>query len=205
MRDRGPEAVAVLGARDEEPCELRERLLPAAHAADRLHDPVADLEDRLHVEQGAGERLRLADPAAALQVLERRAGEHDPVRASEALDELLDLLVGRPTGEPALDRLREEAQREGHRAGVDDAHVVSAEVGRRPPGRRDRAGQLLGQVERPDSREAAVEQLAVAGEEVVGCGLGRRRKRSGGREAVVERRRDDVDVVAQRDAVEEDV
>ena len=53
--------------------ELLDRLLPAAHAADGLDHAVADREDRLDVEKRPGERLRLADAAALLQVLEGRA------------------------------------------------------------------------------------------------------------------------------------
>ena len=75
--------------------ELLERLLAAAHLADRVDDAVVDGEDRLHVEQRARERLGAADATALLEVLERGDGEDDAVLLLEPLDQRLDLLVGR--------------------------------------------------------------------------------------------------------------
>ncbi len=68
-------------------------------------------------------------------------------------DELLDLLVGRPALEPAVDRLGE--QRAGERRGlrVDDAHDVAAELLGRPHGGLVRPRELRREVERPDPRE----------------------------------------------------
>ena len=115
--------------------ELLERLLAPAHPANRLDDPVAELEDRLDVEKRPGQRLRLPDPPALLQVLERRGREHDPVRASEALDELVELRVRGAARQPAVDRLGEQGACERRRIRVDDTHDVAAELLRRPPRR----------------------------------------------------------------------
>ena len=54
-------------------------MLVAAHALDRDDLAVLDREDRLHVQQVARERGRLADPAAAREVLERVDREEQPV------------------------------------------------------------------------------------------------------------------------------
>ena len=101
--------------------ELLERLLAAAHLADRVDDAVVDRQDRLDVEQRAGERLGAADAAALLEVLERGDREDDAVLLLEPLDQRLDLLVGRAPREPALDREREQPDRERRGLGVDDA------------------------------------------------------------------------------------
>ena len=61
-----------------------------------------------------------------LEVLERLDGEDDAAVAVEALDERVDLLVGRPAREPPLDRVREHRDRERRRQRVDE----------RAPGRR---------------------------------------------------------------------
>src|SRR6185369_17302420 len=107
VRNRDVEAVAVLRLGGEQLRELLERLLPPTHASERDDHAVLDGEDRLHVEQRARERLRLADPPALLQVLERGDREDDAVRALEPLDQLRDLLVRRPVAEAPVDRLRE--------------------------------------------------------------------------------------------------
>ena len=62
--------------------ELGERLLVAAHALQRHDLAVADRQDRLHVQQVAGERGGAADAAALREVLERVHGEEQLVRAS---------------------------------------------------------------------------------------------------------------------------
>ena len=64
------------------------------------------------MEQRAGERLRLADPPALLQVLERADREDDRVVPLEAVDQLLELAVGRAPSEAPLDREREHRDRE---------------------------------------------------------------------------------------------
>ena len=69
---------------------------------------------------------RAADAAAAREVLERVDGEEQPALAAVALDELVDLLVGRAALEPALDREPEHRDRRRRGLGVD----------RRAPGRR---------------------------------------------------------------------
>ena len=57
-----------------------ERLLAAADARQRHDLAVRDRQDRLHVEQAAGERPRPADPAALRQELERVDGEEQAGR-----------------------------------------------------------------------------------------------------------------------------
>ena len=91
--------------------ELLECLAVAADALHRQHLAVADREDRLHVQQLPGERLRLADAAAAREELERVDGEEQAVLDEVPLDERVDLLVGRAALEPALDREREHRDR----------------------------------------------------------------------------------------------
>ena len=104
VRDADPQRRRVRRARLEQRAELGERLLAAAHALQRHDLAVADRQDRLDVEQAAGERRRAADAPAAGEVLERVDREQQLVLALEALDERVDLLVGRPALEPALDR-----------------------------------------------------------------------------------------------------
>ena len=84
--------------------------------------PSLDRQDRLHVEQRAGERRGAADPAAAGEVVERVDREEQPVLAPVALDERVDLLVGRAALEPPLDREREHRDRRRDGARVDHAH-----------------------------------------------------------------------------------
>ena len=128
VRDRDPQAGHVLGRGGEDAGELLERLLAAPHLADRMDHALVDRQDRLHVEQGAGERLGAADATALLEILERGDREDDAVLLLEPRDQRLDLLVGRAPREPALDREREEPDRERRSLGVDDAGS-----GRRPP------------------------------------------------------------------------
>ena len=154
--DRRVQTLAILGVLREQARELLEGLLPAAHATDRLDDAVAELEDRLHVQERAGECLGLADPPALLEVLERRSREHDAGGALEPRDELLHLLVRRAAGEPPIDRLREERAREGGAARVHDAHDPSAQLVRRASGGLVRAGQLRGDVQATRSARTRV-------------------------------------------------
>ena len=114
----------------EDAGELLERLLAAAHLADRVDDAVVDGQDRLDVEQRAGERLGAADATALLEVLERGDREDDAVLLLEPLDQRLDLLVGRAPREPALDREREQPDRERRGLGVDDADPVASDLAR---------------------------------------------------------------------------
>ena len=130
--DPDAEARGVLGRRREDASELLERLLATADLADRVDDAVVDGQDRLHVQQCSRERLRTADAAALLEVLERRDREDDAVLLLEPLDQHLDLLVGRTAGEPALDREREQPDRERRGLGVDDPDPVATDL-RRPP------------------------------------------------------------------------
>ena len=78
----------------------------------------------------ARERLRAADPAAAREELERVDREEQPVLEPVALDERVDLFVGRAALEPPLDRERQHRDRGRRRLRVDRAHAVVAELGR---------------------------------------------------------------------------
>src|SRR4051812_28386842 len=62
------------------------------NAIDRLHEPIGDLDDRLDREQRSDRCLRTADPAAALEVLERVEGEVDPDVVAALRDDPGDLL-----------------------------------------------------------------------------------------------------------------
>ena len=80
------------------------------------------------MQQRAGQRLRAADPAALLQVLQGADREDDTVLAAEAGKQLLDLVVGRAGGEAALDREGQQRHGEGRRPGVDDADPVAPQL-----------------------------------------------------------------------------
>ena len=77
------------------------------------------------LQQRAGERLRAADPAALLQVLQGADREDDTVLAAEAGKQLLDLVVGRAGGQAALDREGQQCHGERRRPRVHDANPVS--------------------------------------------------------------------------------
>ena len=91
------------------PCGCRARFFSGIDLA------VADREDRLHVQQVAGERGRATDAPALREVLERVHREEQVVLALVALDERVDLLVGRPALEPLLHADREQRDRRGRR------------------------------------------------------------------------------------------
>ena len=165
----------VLGRRREDARELRERLLAAAHLADRMNDAVVDRQDRLDVEQRPGERLGAADAATLLEVLERGDREDDAVLLLEPLDQRLDLLVGRALREPALDRERQEPDGERGGLGVDDPDPVASDLGGGGDGRLVRAGELRRQLQRVDPLVAC--ELLVDVEEVLRRRLRRRRQR----------------------------
>ena len=85
---------------DEQLAELGKRLVVAAHLLQRHDLAVADRQDRLDVQKVAGERGRASDAAALCQVLERVDGEEQAVLVAVALDERVDLLIGRAALEP---------------------------------------------------------------------------------------------------------
>ena len=72
---------------DEELLELGQRLRAPAHTLERRDLAVVEGEDRLHGQELPREPGRLADPAAADEVLERLHGEEQAARPLEALDE----------------------------------------------------------------------------------------------------------------------
>ena len=120
-----------------------------------MHLAVPDREDRLHVHQLSGERLRAPDAAAAREELERVDREEQAVLAQVALDERVDLLVGRAALEPALDRGREHRGRDRRALGVDRPHPAVAEL--RSGGARalERAGEIRRDVDREDALVAS--------------------------------------------------
>src|SRR5581483_5601817 len=122
--ERGPVGQALLERADE----LLERLLVAAHPLDRNDLVVLDREDRLHVQELPRPGARPADPAAAREELERLDREDDPRLAPVACDELVDLLVGRASLEPPLDREREHREAGGDGAARDRAYLPPAQI-----------------------------------------------------------------------------
>src|SRR4051812_48216723 len=101
MGDADAQAGPVDGAALERRCEFEKRLAIPADALDRQHLAVLDREDRLDVQQLAGQGAGLTDAPAACEVLERVDGEQQPRLAAVALDQRVDLLVARATLEPA--------------------------------------------------------------------------------------------------------
>ena len=137
----------------EQGAELSERLAAAADALERHDLAVLESEDRLDVQERAGERGAPADTAASGEVLERLDGEQQPVGAAVSLDESVDLLVARSALEPALHRQPEHRNRRRDRPGVDDAHrVPERRRRRRRLSARERPRQLLGQTWRERTR-----------------------------------------------------
>ncbi len=148
------------------------RLLLAAYAGDGDDLPVLHAQYRPQVEERPGDRLRLPDATAALEVLERlHREEHVAVRV-EALDQRRDLLIRGSAREPALDGVGEHRDRERCRLGVDDAHLVAADVLRRELRARKGPRDLGGHVERVDP--------LVCGERLVDLDEVRRRRLGGG-------------------------
>ena len=87
MADADVQVGGVLRRLQEHRLELGQRLRAAADALERRHLAVVEVQDRLHVEELAGEPRRLADAAAADEVLQRLDREEEAARASEALDD----------------------------------------------------------------------------------------------------------------------
>ena len=202
VRDADVQVRRVARALRERARELLHRLLVAANALDRQHLAVLDREDRLDVEQVAGERGGLADAPALLQELERVDREDQTRIALEALDELVDLVVGRAALEPPLNREAEHRDRRRRGLGVDDAHLV-AELRRRRARAFERAGQLRGELQRVDPLVSG--ELLVGGEEIAGRRLRRRRQLGHSAQPRVELLRPDLDVVAPALVAEADV
>ena len=105
----------------------------------------------------------------------------------EAIDERGDLLVGRASCEPSLDRVREHRDRErrGHR--VDDPHLVPADLLCGELGALERAGDLRRDMERVDPLVSG--ELLVRGDEVLRRRLRGGRRDGRGAELLVELRR----------------
>ena len=96
--------------------ELGERFRVATDALDGDHLPVANREDRLHIQQVPRERGRAADAAPACEVLERVDREEEVVIVLVMRDELIDLLVGGAALEPPLHAEPEHRDRRGSRS-----------------------------------------------------------------------------------------
>ena len=125
------------------------------------------------MQEGPGPRARAADPSTATQELERVDGEDQARVLLEARDELVDLVVGRLSIEPALNREPEHRDRRRRAFGIDDAHLVT-KLHRCGPRTLVRAGERSREVEGVDALVAA--QLFVRREEVARSRLGRRRQ-----------------------------
>ncbi len=148
--DRDTKPRLVLRRLGEHPSELLQRLLATPYTPDRSDDAVGDREDRLHAEERPGERLSLADASSFLQVLQRPDREHDPVLPLEAVDQLLELGIGRAGGEPPLDRERQHPDCERRGLRVDQPHPVRTGDPGGLHGRLVRARQLLREVKGVD-------------------------------------------------------
>src|SRR5262245_46460241 len=107
VRDGQPIRGLVPRLRLERRGELGESLSLSPHPLHRLDLALLDRENRLDLEQRAGERGRLPDAAAALEELERVDREQEPSLTPIPLDERIDLLVARTALQPPLDRERE--------------------------------------------------------------------------------------------------
>src|SRR5687768_9496916 len=105
MRDADAQPIVIRRARRfESRAELLKRLLAAADTLERNNLAFADRQDRLDVQQIAGEGRRATDATALGEELERIDREDQAGVAAEALYEPIDLLVRRASFEPALDR-----------------------------------------------------------------------------------------------------
>ena len=142
----------------------------SAHAFQRDHLAVSDREDRLHVQEIAGERRRPADPTSLRQVLERVDREEEVVVALVMLDEGVDLLVRRPAFETMLHAECEERERRGHGARVDHAHLLAAQHSRGGLRAAERARQFRRERQREDALVPRRELLE-RGEELARCRL----------------------------------
>src|SRR5205809_1270421 len=111
--DPDPQPGLVARSGPERLCELLDRLAVPPHPLEGQHLSVFEREDRLDVEELAGPARGSADPAAPREELERVEGEDEAGFTLEALDELVDLLVGGPALEPPLNREREHGDRRG--------------------------------------------------------------------------------------------
>ena len=119
------------------------------------------------------------------------------------LHELVDLFVGRPSIEAPLDREREHRDRHRRRIGVDGAHAAVAELSRSGARTLERPRELRRDVHREDPLVRA--ELLVGREEVARGGLRRRRQLGCRPQALVERRRCQVDAVLEAVGTEVDV
>ena len=159
--------------------ELLERLAVAAHSLDGYDLALSNREDRLHVHQLPGECFRAPDAAAAREELERVNREEQTVLAQIALDERVDLIVGRPALEPALNRSREHRRGNRGALGVDRSHPAVSELRGGSAGALERAGEIRCDVDREDAFVGA--ELLVGRQEIAGRRL--RRGRQLGRRA----------------------
>src|SRR5439155_27046596 len=70
VQGAGVDARAGRDALRDQILETRDRLVSGPHAVDRVHDALLHLEDRLHLQHRAEERLRPGHAPRTLQVLE---------------------------------------------------------------------------------------------------------------------------------------
>ena len=161
--------------------ELLAGLAVGANAFGRLHAAILDLDDRLDGEQRADRGLGAADPAAALEVLERVEAEVDLQIGTATFEGGRDL-ARRRTAVRHLDTdLGEHALAHRRRRRVDDVDLAVLEHGPADLGGLDRAGQRPRDVDGDDRVRAAIEGALVGLLEVA------RAARGGGREGRVGR------------------
>ena len=168
----------------------------AARPPDSMHLAVLALEDRLDAEKRSDHALGLADAAAAHQVLERVDAEDEPHARGEALDVGRDRLDGRALGEHPLHAQGAHRDADGCKLRVEHRHLARPLRGREAR-RAERARQLSRDVQGHDVLVPLGQELRVRGGELLGRRLGGPRRRWRRREALVELRRLQVDVVAQ--------
>ena len=203
MRDPDPQPRAVAGLTGELADELLHRLLVAAHALHGDDLAVLDGEDRLDLQQLTGHRAGAPDPAALGEKLERVDGEEEAVLLLVAVDQLVELVVGRPRLEPPLHGQTEHGDRGRGSLRVHHPDPAPAELLGGDASAAERARKAARDVERVDPLEPR--QVLVDGEEVLRSRLRGRRQLGGGAQARVELRRPELDVVAVALVAEADV
>ena len=123
-RSPGPSAVDS----SNRSAELGHRLPPPRTRVSGTTSPSVIVSTGLTFRSCPASAARAADPPALGEEFERVDGEEQAGVAGVALDERLDLLVGRAPLEPALDREREHRDRRRGGPRVEQPHALAAEL-----------------------------------------------------------------------------
>ena len=113
----------------EDAAELSERPAPAAHPADRHMLAVAELQDRLGIENLPDQPAGLTRAAHADEVLERAVGREDAGRLRAAGGDAAELLLVRAAREPSLQRVADEEDADAANSRVDRDNASAFGVG----------------------------------------------------------------------------